>query len=56
MSFEPNVGLCARCAWARIVESQKGSTFLRCNLAKEDERFAKYPPQPVLRCDGYRER
>lgn len=56
MNSESNPSLCVRCDWVRIIESQKGSTFLRCNLAKRDERFAKYPPQPVLRCDGYRER
>ncbi len=46
-------GLCPGCVHVRIVESANGSRFLMCGLAKEDERFPKYPPQPVLRCPGH---
>lgn len=47
------VGLCARCRHARRVVSSKGSEFWMCALSKTDARFAKYPPLPVLRCDGF---
>jgi hypothetical protein len=46
-------GLCPGCAYVRTVESSKGSTFLRCDLAKSDPRYGKYPPQPRVRCEGY---
>ena len=48
-----NDGLCGRCAWARNVESARGSTFLRCGRHDDDERFAKYPRLPVLQCAGF---
>lgn len=46
-------GLCPGCAHVRVVESASGARFLMCKLAKEDARFAKYPPQPVVRCAGH---
>ena len=48
------IGLCATCAHARRMESDRGSVFLRCELAFTDSRFRKYPTLPVLRCEGYR--
>ena len=48
-------GLCPGCAHVRVIESATGSRFLMCGLAKLDERFAKYPPQPVVRCAGHEE-
>jgi hypothetical protein len=48
-----NAGLCASCMNALLVRSSKGSTFVMCELSKTDARFRKYPPLPVLRCDGY---
>jgi hypothetical protein len=47
------VGLCARCRNARRILSSKGSEFWMCELSKTDARFAKYPPLPVLRCEGF---
>ncbi len=47
------VGLCARCAEAKIVESNKGSRFYLCGRAARDPRFRKYPELPVLKCDGF---
>ena len=38
----------------REIVSAKGSRFLLCKLAQSDARFAKYPPQPVVGCEGYR--
>ncbi|MFO7892966.1 MAG: hypothetical protein R6U63_04465 [Longimicrobiales bacterium] len=46
-------GLCSSCVNARTVENRRGSTFVMCELSKEDGRFAKYPVLPVLRCPGY---
>jgi hypothetical protein len=48
-------GLCPRCAWLRVLTSDRGSTFLQCGLAKQDPRFPRYPPQPVLACPGFKE-
>jgi hypothetical protein len=47
--------LCKTCAHLREIVSAKGSRFLLCQLSQTDRRFPKYPPQPVVRCDGYRE-
>lgn len=46
-------GLCADCAHARLISSDKGSTFLQCQLSFTDPGFAKYPRLPVLTCVGY---
>lgn len=47
------VGLCERCTHVHVVENRRGSRFYRCMLAETDPRFAKYPPLPVLTCDGF---
>ena len=49
----PFPGLCADCAFARIVNSGR-STFYLCERALTDPGFRKYPPLPVLSCPGYR--
>jgi hypothetical protein len=46
-------GLCADCVHARLIISDRGSTFLQCELSFTDPRFAKYPRLPVLICAGY---
>jgi hypothetical protein len=46
--------LCKSCEHVREIVSGTGSRFLLCRLSQTDERFAKYPPQPVIRCEGYR--
>lgn len=43
----PN-SLCHRCRHLRIVESAKGSVFLRCDALPQ-----KYPAQPVLICPAF---
>ena len=48
--------LCETCAWMREVVTPKGSRFLLCQLSQTDARFPKYPPQPVIRCDGFEEK
>ena len=47
------VGLCADCLHARRVESDRGATFLLCELSVTDPAFPKYPALPVTRCAGY---
>lgn len=53
-AFPPDAGLCATCAHARLVRSSRGSVFVRCALSREDARFPRYPPLPVVRCAGHR--
>lgn len=45
--------LCESCANMREVRTAR-SRFLLCELALTDTEYPKYPPQPVVRCDGYR--
>jgi hypothetical protein len=45
--------LCESCVWMREVVTPKGSRFLLCHLWQTNPAYPKYPPQPVLRCDGY---
>jgi hypothetical protein len=45
--------LCESCAHLRAVVTPRGSRFLLCQLSQTDDRFPKYPPQPVVRCGGY---
>ena len=47
--------LCEICGNVREVRTAR-STFLRCELSLTDAAYPKYPPQPVVRCDGYRPR
>jgi hypothetical protein len=46
-------GRCADCQHARVIESDKGSHFLLCQLSEGDPRFPRYPRLPVLSCSGY---
>ena len=46
-------GLCAQCRHARVNQTRRGPTYLRCQLASVDEAFPRYPRLPVLRCAGY---
>jgi len=46
------VGLCAGCRHARVVETPR-SRFWMCGRAASDARFARYPRLPVLECEGY---
>jgi hypothetical protein len=45
--------LCFLCRYKREVVTGRGSQFLLCRKSLEDERFAKYPPQPIVRCSGF---
>lgn len=47
-------GLCETCEHLRILASRR-SVFVRCGLAENDPRFARYPALPVVACPGFRE-
>lgn len=49
----PPAGLCNLCVHQRITRTGRGSVFTRCELAKTDPRFPKYPRVPVTRCAGF---
>lgn len=49
----PYGGLCALCRHARSIESDRGSVFVLCGRSREDRRFSRYPPQPVVSCPGF---
>jgi hypothetical protein len=48
-----SAGLCADCVHSRCIESERGSSFILCELSVSDPRFPKYPRLPVLSCEGY---
>jgi hypothetical protein len=48
--------LCESCALMREVITPKGSRFLLCQLSQTNPQYPKYPPQPVVRCDGYQKK
>lgn len=45
--------LCETCIHKQELISGTGSRFLLCTLSRIDGRFSKYPPQPVIRCEGH---
>jgi hypothetical protein len=49
------VGLCATCAFSQLQGSTKasGSRFYRCKRADDDPGYMKYPPTPVIGCEGH---
>ena len=49
----PPAGLCATCVHHRLVESRRGSQFHLCERSRDDPRYPRYPPLPVVRCEGY---
>ena len=48
--------LCEYCCHVKEVVSGKGSRFLLCQKSVADQRFRKYPPQPVIQCDGFEQK
>jgi hypothetical protein len=48
-----NLSLCESCSFAKEIISGKGSRFLLCKKSQTDDRFPKYPTQPVIRCNGF---
>lgn len=47
--------LCETCQNMREVRTAR-SRFLLCELSVTNVTYPKYPPQPVVRCDGYQSR
>jgi hypothetical protein len=47
------IGLCADCRHMRIIKSDRGSVFYRCERSDSDPAFPKYPRLPVVQCRGY---
>ena len=48
--------LCETCASMREVTTAKGSRFLLCQLSQSNPAYPKYPPQPVVRCQGFKQK
>ena len=48
--------LCETCALMRQVITPKGSRFLLCQLSQTNPDYPKYPPQPVVQCEGYQQK
>lgn len=48
--------LCEYCRHLKEVVSGKGSRFLLCQKSVSDDRFVRYPPQPVVECIGFQRR
>jgi hypothetical protein len=45
--------LCETCQNVREIRTAR-SRFLLCELSFTNVAYPKYPPQPVVRCNGYR--
>src|SRR5437879_11973323 len=50
---EMGPSLCETCQRMRAVITPKGSRFLLCHLSTSNPNYPKYPPQPIVRCEGY---
>ena len=50
---DTHAGLCARCLHVRRTENDRGSVFYRCDYARVDPSYPKYPVLPVLRCAAF---
>ncbi len=48
-------GLCLTCVHARRVATRRGSVFLMCQAAEDDQRLRQYPQLPVRECHAFRE-
>ncbi len=46
-------GLCPRCRHVKAVISERGSTFLLCQLSRRDPSLPRYPAQPRLVCHAF---
>jgi len=48
--------LCETCTSMREVTTPKGSRFFLCQLSQTNPAYPKYPPQPVVRCEGFKQK
>ncbi len=46
------MSMCETCRNGREVRTVR-SRFLLCELSASLDHYPKYPPQPIIRCDGY---
>ncbi|MGH9440786.1 MAG: hypothetical protein ACRD16_00770 [Thermoanaerobaculia bacterium] len=46
-------GLCGTCRLARMVRSDRGASFFRCERSDSDRSYARFPVLPVFECPGY---
>lgn len=51
-----HVGRCWDCRHQRQTGNRRGSIFYFCGRSRTDARYPKYPPLPVLECNGYEAR
>jgi hypothetical protein len=51
LSADP--GLCRACQHAKLNETRRGTTYLRCTRAEWDSRLPRYPRLPVVECEGF---
>lgn len=49
----PHPGLCAACAYAQRIVSERGSEFWLCRRGLTGPEFPKYPRLPVTLCGGF---
>jgi hypothetical protein len=52
----PPAGLCESCRHQQLIRNTRGSEFSRCERAKTDPAYPKYPRLPVMKCAGWEER
>ena len=45
--------LCETCKQMREIITPRRSRFLLCELSISDPEYPKYPPQPIMQCNGY---
>ena len=53
MNIGQQAGLCGSCTYQRVIENRRGSRFVFCERSKTDGTYRKYPPLPVLECEGF---
>ena len=50
LSVDP--GLCSKCRFLAVVRSRT-SAYVRCGFSDDDDRYPRYPPLPVMTCEGF---
>jgi hypothetical protein len=46
-------GLCQTCRHAKLNQTRRGTTYLRCTRAEWDPTLTRYPRLPVTECAGF---
>jgi hypothetical protein len=49
-------GLCGACRHAKLNETRRGTSYLRCTRAAWDVTLSRYPRLPVTQCGGFERR